>query len=147
MELNSKKAQVAWNDYKGFLNGLGVRLELNPGIEQAFKIGYAKGEAENQTAIEKLPPMDGTPADQVIKSRNHFKVSRRSDAERVRDARLVARILKQSGQEMRLQYITDAINTLGAEWPLKNASRYIALAAEVYPEIKKVGYGVYVYKK
>lgn len=150
LQLNSKEAQKAWEDYKGFLIGLGVNLTANPAIErqieQAFKMGFVAGvsaagmlgrDADQSAANE-------APAKKPTKRRAKPKKVR-TFQEIERDNKLVASILQRANAPMKLCDIINAMNAAGADWPAKNATSYMQTAMERYPAIKKVGYGVYAY--
>lgn len=142
LQLNSKEAQKAWEDYKGFLIGLGVNLTANPAIErqieQAFKMGFAAGRTGEKPAANEEPAKKPTKRRAKPKKVRTFQ-------EIERDNKLVASILQRANAPMKLCDIINAMNAAGADWPAKNASSYMQTAMERYPAIKKVGYGVYAY--
>jgi hypothetical protein len=142
LQLNSKEAQKAWEDYKGFLIGLGVNVTANPvierQIEQAFKMGFAAGRAGEKPAANEETAKKSTKRQAKPKKVRTFQ-------EIERDNKLVASILQRANGPMKLCDIINAMNAAGADWPPKNASSYMQTAMERYPAIKKVGYGVYAY--
>ena len=152
MQLNSKEAANAWDDYKEFLMSLGIFKMGNPHtwqqLEQAFKFGYAKGVAEGEKKQPAyIPPMEQTPANTVLELKEVATGRRRSEEELMKDAEIVKAILKRHGEPMQLQAITAAANKAGCKWYHKSSSSHMAKVMEQQPEVKKVGYGVYVYQE
>ena len=156
-KLNGENVQKAWDDYKGFLEGMGIKAN-NHAIEQAFKFGYSAGKA-TQPEIELQQPVVEQPEIEVIKPEHPARkvgftrtptgriVTRRSERQRVQDAKLVANILQRNGDEMKLSDIIKAVNAAGADWYENSASGHMQDAMKYIPAIKKAGYGFYKYEQ
>lgn len=152
IQLNGENGQKAWDDYKRFLLGMGqnINLELIPKhqVEQAFKMGFAMGEAsktEPQPGV--VVKLDGEPIAAPRKKKPYKRGRIRTPQEIEQDGKLIASILQRHGKPMQLQDIIAAVNTAGANWPANSASGFMIRVMDRYPTIKKVGYGVYGYEQ
>jgi hypothetical protein len=140
IKLNGENTQKAWEDYKEFLDGMGGYPMGIVGMEQAFKMGFAMGEANKNKEVPQ-PVVEEPTKPKYIKNR------KRTEEEIENDARLVASIMQRKGEPMRLQDITEAVNAAGGQWYDKSASGHMNRVMERYPTIKKVGFGLYHYER
>lgn len=154
MNLNSKEAQKAWEDYKGFMENMGRNFSLNHSatkeIEQAFKFGYVQGEnVKTKEPVAEMPSSERLAQKMQSMGIGPKKAPgrRRSDKELEQDARLVASIMQRNGAPMRLQSITIAVNGAGGDWYDKSASGHMAKVMDRVPAIKKIGFGLYEYQQ
>lgn len=145
LNLSGENVQKAWEDYKGFLQGMGEHLQSQDPVrnsylkrmEQAFKMGFVMGEASNSQAPDQEPEKKK----KVIRNRGAIRTPAQIQA----DTNFIANLLKNRGP-MQLKDITKSLNkTTGPKWHEKSASSFLAKSMEINPNIKKVGYGVYGY--
>lgn len=73
-------------------------------------------------------------------------IQRRTDAQQLQDARLVADVLQRNNRAMKVYEILNAVNAAGANWKEQSATGHIYKAMEKFPAIKKVGFGLYKYE-
>lgn len=170
MKLNSEQAKAAWVDYKEFMGF----DSLNPGtykhIEQAFKYAFALGQETRKEEVKQpievkvpnikipdIPKFNAAMEQLRLPLQNNRKATgitrtyngrvRRTHNQRKNEAALVASILKTKGKEMYLQDIRHAVNAHGCNWKEQSVTGYINDAMERFPQIKKVGHGIYAYEE
>jgi hypothetical protein len=140
IKLNGEDVQKAWEDYKGFLEGMGVNPDLR--MQQAFKFGFAAGKTNKLEPTKTPIPFDEPKQPQTIKQRT---ITKRTEKEMDQDAKLVASILQRNNGPMALKDILIAVNAAGADWYSKSATNHMNKVMEKQPCVKKASYGFYEY--
>lgn len=155
---NKQLAQQAWQDYcKGFAIDPNKIENINL-IAYAFKHAFVLGmNAAEQEPKEKpyFKPvqMEGIPLPlekKAVKTgfkRSHKGRISRTYKQRKGEAHYLARMLCDSG-EWKLQSIIKQMRDAGfIDWNENNSSGFVKDAMKYYPQIKRIGYGLYKYEE
>ncbi|AKU43385.1 hypothetical protein CPT_Silence48 [Bacillus phage Silence] len=86
-------------------------------------------------------PEKKTRKKRVLKKQIHFRTYDEIKADNV----YIMEFLKEKGHTVQLREIINAGNAAGRKWYENSVSGYVKKAMEVYPQIKRVGKGLYRY--
>lgn len=158
MKLNTHEAQVAWEDFQGYLIDVGLLQDLetfesnNVGdihreknrhflAKMAFKQGFAIGPTIEKVDVEQdvFVQFSMDPGKEVFRTHR--------TAEQIEgDNKIVADLLSRNIEPMKLGNIIKCMRGFGrTHWTRNNGSGFVLMAIKMGAPIERVERGVYIY--
>lgn len=154
IKFNGEEVQAAWEDYKGFLEGLGTQQHAMKMIEVHFKQGYALGvafaEGKQVKPIERkkrYPRPNGRGQKRYRSDDERITCNVRTEEVRNKQELHLLSYLQQRVVAIELAEIISHMIKVGfTDWNNRNASSYMVTLMKGYPsKVSKVSRGLYQY--
>lgn len=153
IKFNGEHINDAWEDYKAYLEGMGVDQKFIRMYQPHFKTGFALGEAfakgqqvQPVVRVRKHSRPNGK-GQKRYKKEEGITVNVRTEEVRNKQEQLLLFFLKDNIRAMELSEIISFMVRSGfTDWNSKNASSYLVTLMKGHPgKVSKVSRGLYQY--
>lgn len=154
IKFNGEHINDAWEDYKAYLENMGVDQKFIRMYQPHFKTGFALGEAfakgqQVQPVVRKkrYPRPNGKGQKRYRSDDERITCNVRTEEVRNKQESLLLFWLKDNIRAMELADIIDFMNNSGhTDWNNRNASSYMVTLMKGHPgKVSKVSRGLYQY--